>query len=297
MSDIIFCNLNNLGLLACSGKNTNKFLQGQLSCDLNKVTMENTQLGVYCNPQGRVIATFRCFLYLDDYYLQMPTNNIDNCLNHLKKYAVFSKVNCRDVRSEFSIIGFYGQDALKFISNLNATKVIQVPGKLPRFEVVFSNAEFIQVKANLTNVKEMNADFWKLLDFEMGIPTIYFETQEQFLPHRINYHLIDGISFSKGCYVGQEIIARTQYRGTLKHHMYRLALQTTQAPKPGTPIFGENKGAAIGHIVDSACVDDQHCQALAVLAIEHAEITRVMLGDSNSVPIKLLDLPYQLDVV
>lgn len=294
MKDIAFCHLTTQGLLACSGINTKKFLQGQLSCDLNKITTENILLGVYCNPQGRVIASFHCFLMDDIIYLQMPALCIDNCLTHLKKYAIFSKVNCYNASNELAIIGLLGQDAAALLPTLSAKKVIKIPGEFPRFEIIISVEDKEKIQQQLSSVASVvNEDSWRLLDIDRGIPTIYPETQEQFLPHRINYHLIDGISFTKGCFVGQEIIARTQYRGTLKHHMYRIELLTSESPQPGTPLFFNKDSSPIGHIVDCVPLDNLHCRALAILAIEYAVDNSVFIGESHQAAVmRILDLPY-----
>lgn len=170
---------HSVGLLKVNGSQAKKFLQGQLTCDMEKVSEAQSQLGAHCNPQGRVLFLFRIFLVASDYYLVMPREMIASAIEYLKKFAIFFKitlVNCND-------------DA-------------QAP---------WSKA-----------IQE-----WQYFDVSQGIPQIYSITSGKFLPHDLNLHLLGGISWEKGCYTGQEIIARMHYRGKLKNQLYRARITTS----------------------------------------------------------------------
>lgn len=186
------------GLLNISGEQAKKFLQGQLTCNLDEVTENNPCRGAHCNPQGRIISFFLLFLHDNQYYLQMPRELIPIALKALQKYAVFFKVKMADVSDTFN-----QPDLLKHLPSM---------------------------------------------DISDGIPAIYPETSEKFLPHELNLPALGAVSFNKGCYTGQEIIARMQYRGKLKNHLYRATVQSPVSLIRGADIFCE--GQSCGSLVD-----------------------------------------------
>jgi folate-binding protein YgfZ len=171
------------GLLKITGPDAKKFLQGQLTCNLDEVT-EEPRLGAHCNPQGRIISLFRIFLKDENYFLQMPPSMIPIALKALKKYAVFFKVELSDASSEIKI----------------------------------------SEKINQQN---------KQAEIENGIAEIYPETSEKFLPHELNLPTLGGVSFNKGCFTGQEIIARMQYRGKLKTRLFSTPISSDTPPQRG----------------------------------------------------------------
>jgi len=260
----ILAPLSHFGLLKVSGPDTQTFLQGQLTCDMQEVTTNNSCLGAYCNQQGRIIAAFRIFQYSEAYYLRMPKAIVDPTLDKLNQYALFSKVKLQNATDELLGIGVTG---VKSLAHENS---IVMPIGHARFEC-YGPAAAIQQLIEKLDLPMLDPWVWQLLDIRSGIPNIYLETQEKFLPHRINYHLINGINFNKGCYLGQEIIARMQYRGKLKHHMYRVASE--HALKPGDSFKD------IGQVVD-CCKADKHYEAL------------VVLQEGAVKGLDLLDLPY-----
>lgn len=205
----ISATLSTHGLLKISGMDTRKFLQGQLTCDVEKITA-SASLGAYCNPQGRVISLFDIFLWQDAYFLFMPRSMIPITTTALKKYAVFFQVNLTDVSESLE-----------------------------------------ELTAAIDGVPITKAD-----KISKGVPSIYPETSEKFLPHELNLHLLNALSFEKGCYTGQEIIARMQYRAKLKNHLYAASLNCPTPPAPGANVYfqEEQKQQPCGTIVDSCNV-------------------------------------------
>src|SRR5262249_51229200 len=132
---------------------------------------------------------------------------------------------------------------------------------------------------------------WKLENIMAGIPTIYPQTSELFTPHMINYHLINGVSFNKGCFVGQEVIARTQHLGKLKRHMYRLQVISDKRPEPGDPVFSREQ--EVGTVVD-ASPDPQLQSGYQLLAVIHDEkfIDQGLSLTPNGASLSLQSLPY-----
>lgn len=244
----ILNSLNEWGLLKISGMDAKKLLQGQVTCDVMQISEEKSSLGAHCNPQGRVISLFYLFLWKENYYLLMPRTLISMALNALKKYAVFYKVDMTDVSHQFIILGVQKNQ----LNSINSNDIAIIPN-------VDSNRCYVigeesVIKSIAPSISTMNGAEWKLADIEARIPTIYPETSGKFLPHEINLDQLHAISFDKGCYTGQEIIARMHYRGKLKTHLYLGQIQREVPLHPGSDISAQEnqKIYTVGTVVDSA---------------------------------------------
>lgn len=283
-----FCGfLSDYGLIKISGVDSEKFLQGQLTCDVREVTEQASRLGAHCDPKGRIQFTFRLFKFHDDYYLRVLKSLIAHTTTLLKKYSVFFKVTLDDVSDEWCIIGLSrnnedqiaalkAPEAVDGCSPFEEGIIIRVLDSMPRFEImVRENSSFIKDISPLPQHEEMNN--WNLRDIISGIPTIYPETVGHFTPHQINYQLINGVSFKKGCYTGQEIIARMQYLGKLKQSIHRMQMKGGSVIVPGTKVKDEVEQEA-GEIVQATAVNDFH-EVLAVL-YDNALGKKLHVGDS-----------------
>lgn len=233
-----------LGLISVIGPDAAKFLQGQLTCDVDNIAEQQSCLGAHCDAKGRVQATFYLFKQQDHYYFLLPQSVVPHLLQCLKKYAVFSKVT---------------------LTELNAPEILE------------------KLKRTL-----WPDNHWQLQEIRAGIPTIYPETIGEFTPHQINFQLINGINFNKGCYIGQEIIARMHYLGKLKQQMYRVSFNSPQLPKPGTKLFNDN-AQEIGQLVNAVLVTENHYEALAVL---QNDAIKEAIYLQPRIILTLLDLPY-----
>ena len=139
----------------------------------------------------------------------------------------------------------------------------------------------------------MGEPVWRLLDIQAGIPNILAATAELFVPQMINLQLINGVSFKKGCYPGQEIVARMQYLGTLKRRMYLGHIERNELASPGDPLFAAtDPGQAAGRVVDAQAHPDGGQLALMVLQISAAEASGLHLDSADGAPLELLSLPY-----
>ncbi len=306
MTDInqtnIAIKLNDLGILQVTGKKAAQFLQGQLTCDVTEINKVQSRLGAHCDAKGRIQATFRLFFYEDAYYFLLPRTMLSHLLQCLQKYAVFSAVNLVDVTHHWEIKGIVGVSASSILSqhgippttpngviacDLGISLAIS---DTPRFILLTTDKKlttFID-----STFKEIPVNNWHLLDIMAGIPTVYPETIAQFTPHQLNYPAIGGVSFNKGCYIGQEIIARTQYLGKSKSRLYRVAFQANNNFPPGTSVHNE-ESAHQGTIIMAAKEKNDYYQALACLqnqAISHT----IHLEASNGPILNFLELPYTL---
>lgn len=292
-------NLTEIGIIQVHGKESKNFLQGQLTCDVEEVDENQTRLGAHCDAKGRVQATFRLFLYQDDYYLIMPRNMVKHLLQCFQKYAVFSAVSLHDVTPQWKIIGLIGDssaDLLKqdtlFIQQKNGFSVssnyviICMPGPTPRFILLSPTKKSTCL---INTLAELTLDDWYLQDILVGVASIYPETTAQFTPHQLNYPAIGGVSFKKGCYIGQEIIARTHYLGQSKTGLYRVGFETKLQFVPGTVIQNE-KGVRQGTLLMLAKKNQNRYEALVCLqnqAISHS----IYLESPRGPVLEILKLP------
>jgi folate-binding protein YgfZ len=293
----LFINLSHLGLLRVSGEGAKKLLQGQLTCDIEEISQTQSRLGAYCTPQGRMLSLFRIFLYGDDFYLQMPAEIVANTIATLKKYAVFFKVNITDASSELTRLSISGEAAEEVLTArfgmlpqavdgaVEAAKVliIKLPGREPHYELIADAALLSELSASAKNAENT----WKYLNISAGLPDLYAATQGKFLPHEINLPALNGVSFNKGCYTGQEIVARMHYRGQLKKHMFHGRISSPATP--GADIYDEAGRAGV--IVDSCQENDSSYQILLIADKNAIESKQLFVDFAKIVPIELMTLP------
>jgi hypothetical protein len=139
-------------------------------------------------------------------------------------------------------------------------------------------------------------DFWALLDIRAGLPTVYDQTAEAFVPQMANLQLVEGVSFTKGCYTGQEVVARMQYLGKLKRRMYLARIAAADVPPPGTDLYapGSESGQGTGKVVDARRAPAGDIEALVVVETGSAETGDVRLGGPDGPPLTFSPLPYPL---
>ncbi len=230
MNTCTLVDLTPLGLIAIKGNDAAKFLQGQLTCDVREVTDAQSRLGAHCDPKGRIQFTFRLFKFQDTYYFRLPVDVISHALILLQKYAVFFKVQLEDITQQWASFGLSGANCQTYLEDtfsiaptaidavvpLQDLILIRTSASLPRFEIIGKPATIINLQQQFP-VTTPHDDFntWKLLDIQSGVASVNSPTIGEFTPHDLNYPALNGVSFNKGCYTGQEIVARMQYLGQL----------------------------------------------------------------------------------
>ncbi|MCF5545792.1 YgfZ/GcvT domain-containing protein [Pseudomonas salomonii] len=300
-----FCPLTHEGVLAVRGSDAAKFLQGQLTCNLNYLSDTQASLGARCTQKGRMQSSFRILLQGDGVLLAMATELLEPQLADLKKYAVFSKSKLTDESAAWARFGLSNADQILATFGLELPAdtdsvvrtdtliAIRVSPNRAELWVPVDHAETVgQQLASQLQQADLNA--WLLGQIRAGIGQVMPQTRELFIPQMLNLQAVGGVSFKKGCYTGQEIVARMQYLGKLKRRLYRLSLDAAQLPEPGTPLFSPNHNSAIGEVVIAAKAD-QSIELLAVLQAEAADSGDVHVGSLEGPGLNLLDLPYQLD--
>lgn len=300
-----FCTLSHEGVLAVRGSDASKFLQGQLTCNLGYVNETTASLGARCTQKGRMQSSFRLVLEGDGCLLAMARQLVEPQLADLKKYAVFSKSKLTDESADWVRFGLSDGDAAltslglvllqedNAVARANGLIAIRVsPGRAELWAPV-DQAQSLKTSL-AAQLAEGDLNAWLLGQIRAGIGQVMAQTREMFIPQMLNLQAVGGVSFKKGCYTGQEIVARMQYLGKLKRRQYRLELAGGELPEPGTPLFSPTHASAIGEVVLGACANG-HSELLAVLQAEAVEDGNLHLGSLEGPRATLLSLPYELD--
>lgn len=280
------------GLIRIQGENAEKFLQGQLTCDVREISATKASLAAMCNPQGRIIASVFLCKYGNDYLFILPLNMLEIVIQHLNKYTVFSKVSLKNVTDDFVCLGFVGSQSLLSLTKISPAvpqQLFQVQSSSKQLLIYMYSSQprvlFLTESSSSPVINELvhglieePADTWHALDILDGIAMIYPETSLLFTPQMMNYEALDAISYKKGCYVGQEIIARTHYLGKAKRHLYRGLIKTAAAPKSGDLIYDDGK--EIGVMSDVCTLEENKHLFLAVIQ-EHNQLTKLNSADTE----------------
>ena len=303
------CNLfdlSHLGLIRVRGEDSVTFLQGQLTNDVRKLDAAHSQLSGFCSPKGRMLASFRLFRIGDDILLQLPRSRVAPMTQRLRMFVLRSKATVDDVSDELAQFALAGDCAPGLLGDLargapdevaqgDGFACVRLAGEQPRFLVVGAPDALSSLWRKAADLAApANTEAWRLLDIRAGLPAVQEQTVEAFVPQMTNLHLVNGISFTKGCYTGQEVVARMQYLGKLKRRMYRVKLEGGDCPAPGTALFapGSESGQGAGRIVDAAPSPDGGCEALAVVETSAADSGEVRIGDAQGALLQFLELPY-----
>jgi hypothetical protein len=312
LEDHILCDLSHYGLIRAFGEEASDFLQNQFCNDVRIISNTQSQLNAYCNPKGRVLAFFRLFEINDQYYLRLPQAILADTQNRLQMFVMRTKVILEDISDDLARIGFSGPEAKQRLSKVigdvpaevgtvahtqNVT-AIRISNSPPRFEL-YGSVDAIQAiwESLATGARPAGSGSWNLLDIKDAIPEVVPETKEAFVPQMINLEGIDALSFKKGCYPGQEIVARMHYLGKLKRHMFLAHTDSDMVPAPGDSIFaeGSESGQGAGKIVRAEKNPDGGTDLLAVIEIASKEKGDLHLESAQGSLLTLQPLPYTME--
>jgi folate-binding protein YgfZ len=300
-----FTPLSHCGLLEVRGPDAEKFLQGQLTCSSTEVSSTLSSPGAYCTVKGRVITSFQLLRpHSDVFWLRMRGDLLDIAARTLSKYIVFSKAKLALIESTIGI-GLHGPNIASMLSDLIETLPAQQNGN-----VSYGGGLLIQRDAAATQYEywgsaesasrlwshcaahciAIGSRYWRWLQIRVADAEICAATSEMFLPHMLNYHETGAINFKKGCYTGQEIIARTHYRGQVKRHLLVAALNGP-SPSPASAITDAN-GKAVGNVVDSVAIATDSAELLAVVADDSVDASALLrVGNAE---LRALASPYAI---
>lgn len=307
----VFADLSHYGLLACTGSEVATFLQAQFSNDIADVDGAHSQLSAYCTPKGRTLAIFRIFQVDDTYYLRLPLDILDAVIKRLRMYVIRADVAFEDVSESIYRFGISGahiadeiadlitaSDNVNGVATRDGVTILRIPGLEPRFEIFTASIKKARSLWETLNVRgaPVGESAWRLLEILAGQPAVYADTSELFVPQMLNLQLLDGVNFKKGCYPGQEIVARMHYLGTLKRRMYLGRIDSDSAITPGGECFsGGDSSQSVGRIVDAQPHPDGGQSALAVFQIKSIEAGDVHYASNDGPAFIPADLPYPFE--
>ncbi len=306
----VLCDLSHYGLIRVSGIEAESFLQNQFCNDVRRVNPARSQLNGYCTPKGRLLALFRLFQQDDnDYLLRLPREILKPTLKRLRMFVLMSKVTLEDDSNTRVSMGYSGPEAEKHLAAIlgsapagidaclhtETLSVIRVRGPHPRFEIHGDEAAVHELWDALSaQARPAGSAAWALLEIHAGLPEIVAATREAFVPQMLNLQALDALSFHKGCYPGQEIVARMHYLGKLKRRMYRIHADTDNCPQPGDDLFtaGAESGQGVGKVVQAQTTPTGGVDLLAVIGIASMEQHSLHLHDADGPALTPQDLPY-----
>ncbi len=321
--EFLRCELDDLGALRLHGADAGRFLQGQLSNDVQRLTAGHSVLAGFHTPQGRTIALIRLvYLEADDVLAIVPRERVAPLLQRLAKYVLRAKVTLTDVSAHWRFAGLIGEasadagalpwpgDAQRRIAD---TTVVCLGGDPARWIAIrphpqarpaaaaahgsdlppHAAAPPDAAEALLPPTVPASREHWRELDVRAGLPQVYAPTSEQFVAQMLNLDAIGAIAFDKGCYTGQEVIARAHYRGRVKRRLQRFRSRGPQALAPGDT--GTLPDGRVFTVIEAARLADGRCEFLAVARLPDALAESAGPAEpARPVDAESLPLPYPL---
>jgi tRNA-modifying protein YgfZ len=306
--DSFFVDLNYLDLMSVTGDDAEKFLQGQLTCDVEAVSHSVSCLGACCDNKGRVIANFRLVRFQDYFFLEMQPELLAQLQSVLEKYMIFYQCSIGDASTIYHRYGLTGDESTQFLSSLfpvlpdKSNQIITHLGmhlirlfdKPTRFELWLDSANKPEIFSIMNQELTLKSrENWDLLDLQAGIYQIENNESGIYTPQLLNFDLAGLIDFDKGCYTGQEIVARMHYRGKAKKRLYRLFIKSIEEIKVGASITlkGNDK---LGKVIKIQEVGKYMYESLALLSteVEKANPMSIIINEHNESQITLIKLSY-----
>ena len=313
----VLTNLSHQALLKISGSEAFKFLQGQLTSDLNLVNDNHAQLSAYCEPKGNVLAVFLVFKIKDDFYLSFDDSLKEPIQKRLQMFVMRADVTITDISQEMIHIGFAGEFGDLDIQRRLSTKikevyetgtveapgmeeicVVKVPGPYHKYDLFGPVAQIKQAWLNLRDNSDVtNTQDWNLLNITAGVPEITAANSGQFIGQFINLDKLNAINFQKGCFPGQEIIARVHYRGKVTKRMFRVRIEARLELASGDDLIlldGKGKKHTLSVINANPDVYNTHTLCLAVGTLKSLDAVEGDLMTESGKPAILEPLPYTI---
>ncbi|MGB9429288.1 MAG: folate-binding protein [Gammaproteobacteria bacterium] len=280
----VLADLSHEGLIAVSGTGARTFLHGQLSTDVLALTPDLGQFSSWSNAKGRVVTLLRLFECADTLYMNLPHALMAPVLKKLSLYTLRAKVKLADTGdawARFGLAGHAGPDLLascglsapsetNHISVSDGVYIIRLHGKTPRFALHGEPEKLRPLWQALSekDARPAGADVWALLRIRAGEPAVHPETLEHFVAQMLGLEELGAINFKKGCYLGQEVIARAHYRGGVKRHLRHAFCAASEPIRPGATIHVTGGDQAVAEVVDAARDAEGMWQMLIVLQDE-----------------------------
>jgi len=308
----VMCDLSHLDCLYVTGEDAESFLLNQFSNDIQQLDEDHSQLTTYCNPKGRMFALFRAYRVDNGFALLSDPGIGGALLARLKMFVMRSKVSIENVSDQFAMFGLSGdgagsvlKDILKIqppeqdnlIVHSDSLSVIRQYGRQERYLVTGTPENLQRAWLALTEMfKPVGRSAWDWLDIQAGLPSIHAETSEEFIPQMLNLDVLNALNFKKGCYPGQEIIARMKYLGKLKQRMFSGHAEGP-IPAPGDALFAESFGdQSAGTVVSATPAPDGGFDCLFIAQLKVVGTEPLHVGSPEGAALSLRELPYEVPV-
>ena len=304
----VLSRLDTLGRVRVGGPDAVSFLQTQLTNDVAGLGADDLQLNGYCTAKGRMLATFHQWRDGDDIMLQLPAEILAPVMKRLSMFVLRSKAKVTDASAQHAAYGLIGPGATRILQSagvqapdmpwsmthadgLRVARMPAAPAVAERYIVVADVGTDLSSRLGLANSTEA---VWWWSEVAAAVPTVFAATQERFVPQMVNFEVLGGVSFKKGCYPGQEIVARSQYLGKLKRRMHPGHADLMQPPAAGSDVYHSGQAEPVGTVVMSAMAPGGGVDLLFELPVDRLGAGELHLGGTAAARIDVRPLPYQL---
>jgi folate-binding protein YgfZ len=302
----VIARLSDLGCIRVAGADAVAFLQSQLTNDVAGLGADALQLTGYCTPKGRLLATFQQWRDGDDILLQLPREILVPVLKRLSMFVLRAKAKLTDATAEvecWALLGPGSDDVLRSAdiavptTPWNATRrdgllaARLLPAGMDRTLLVARPGALPTALARLPQVV---AGTWWWSEISAAVPTVFAATQEKFVPQMVNLEVLGGVNFRKGCYPGQEVVARSQYLGKLRRRMRVAHAEVAEPPAAGSDVCHSSDAQPVGTIVMSAAAPGGGVDVLVEVPVERLDAGSLHIGSSAGPRLVVRELPYVL---
>ena len=304
----VLSRLDTLGRMRVDGPDAVSFLQTQLTNDVADLGATALQLNGYCTAKGRMLATFHQWRDGDDVMLQLPAEILAPVMKRLSMFVLRSKAKVIDASAQHAAYGLIGSGATRLLQSagieapeapwsmtradgLRIARMPAAPAVAERYLVVADTGIDPSSRLGLANAAEA---VWWWSEVAAAVPTVFAATQERFVPQMINFEVLGGVSFKKGCYPGQEIVARSQYLGKLKRRMHPGHADVAEPPAAGSDVYHSAQTEPVGTVVMSAMAPGGGVDLLFELPVDRLGTGELHLGGAGATRIDVRPLPYAL---
>ncbi len=304
-TETVVADLSHFGLIAFSGDEAQTFLHGQITNDLRNLNEQGAVFAGYLSAKGRMLANFLVMKRGDDVLVMLPAALRESIQKRLSMFILRSKVKARDAGPEWVRLGINGplataalSDALGFalpverMGMAHGEQVFVLRLDDQRFDVFVETDAAAALWQKLTaRCRPVGAPVWDWLLVQAGVPMVQPQTQDHFVPQMANMEILGAVSFNKGCYPGQEIVARSQYLGKVKRRLF-LAHVAAEA-QPGDELYSADLPDQVaGQIANAAAAPGGGCDVLAVVHSSSVEAGDVRLKARDGARLEFRPLPY-----
>lgn len=291
------------GTIRVRGADADAFLQGQLSNDLRELTPTRGQFSSYSNPKGRVMALFASIRVGDQIWMETSRSLLADTLKRLKMFVLRSKVVLEDAGAEVIAVGVAGPNVDRMLeaagllvpsvlclcAEVDGIVVMRRRGPQNRYTLHGPADRLAALWPKLaTQAKAVGTEAWRLTDILAGYPALHPETREQHVAQMMNLDTLEGVSFTKGCYPGQEIVARLHYLGNLKRRMFIARTPADDVSRGAPIVVADGAATAVGDVLDHALHPDGGRALLVVLQTSQADARDLRLGSADGPAVTLL---------